>query len=358
MEAKKVVKKAAKSSGKVSKSGVKVSKNERPDTITVEAGKAAPRKNLFNPKEENQVHIIGGHEIKFSNLSKVYWPEEGYTKRDMLNYYYQVAEYIVPYLLDRPQSLNRFPNGINGESFYHKDMTASAPDWIEFFPYHTSDGKDKNYMICKGEADLLYMANLGAIEMNPWNSKALSEDNPDWCIIDIDPTEKNTFDQVIQTAQTTRNVLNELGIDCYVKTSGSTGIHIYLPLEAKYSYDSCQLFARWVATEVHHRLPKFTSIERMTDKRRGKIYVDFLQNRPKATLAAPYAVRPKPGAPVSMPLHWDEVKKGLSIKDFTIKNALVRIKRNGDIFRPVLGKGVNLGAVIKQIQQLQHQSPE
>lgn len=317
--------------------------------IKIEPIKKGDRKSLLNPSEETQVKAIHGHELKFNHLSKVFWPNKGYTKRDLLNYYYQVAPYILPYLKNRPQSLNRFPNGIAGLSFYQKDVTASAPEWIKQFPYRTSQGEDKNYLIVQSEADLLWMANLGAIEMNPWNSTVENPDYPTWCIIDIDPTEKNPFEQVIETAQATKQVLDSLKVEGYCKTSGSTGLHIYIPMGGKYTYDQCQLFGRMIATKVHQALPSFTSIERLTTNRKGKVYVDFLQNRPKATLAAPYSVRPKPGAPVSMPLHWDEVKKGLQQRQFTIKNALQRIKSEGDLFKPVIGKGINLDKAIKAL---------
>lgn len=312
-------------------------------------GSKSSRKTLLNPTEETQVKAINGHALKFTNLSKAFWPKEGYTKRDLLNYYYQVAEYILPYLKDRPQSLNRFPNGIEGKSFYFKDVTATAPEWVNQFPYTTGEGEKKNFLVVEDEASILWMANMGAIEMNPWNSTVHTPDNPDWCIIDLDPTDKNTFEQVIQTAQVTKQILDSLKITGYPKTSGSTGMHIYIPLEAKYSYEECQLFGRLIATHVHQALPKFTSIERMTDKRKGKIYVDFLQNRAKATLAAPYAARPKPGATVSMPLHWEEVKKGLKMSQFNITNAMARIKAEGDIFKPVLGKGVDIAKALKEL---------
>jgi bifunctional non-homologous end joining protein LigD len=311
--------------------------------------KDAGRKTLLNPKDETQVRNINGHELKFTNLSKIYWPKEGYTKGDMLNYYYQVAPYILPYLKDRPQSLNRFPNGINGKSFYHKNVTNSAPSWIRMHPYTTSDGEKKNFLVPEDEASILYMANAGAIEMNPWNSTIFNENDPDWCLIDLDPSDKNNFEQVILTAQKTKQVLDDLGVTGYPKTSGSTGIHIYIPLGAKYNYDQCQLFGKIIATQVHEMLPGFTSIERLTKKRGMKLYVDYLQNRPKATLAAPYSLRPKPGATVSMPLYWEEVKKGLKMKDFTIENAIQRIKREGDIFKPVLGKGIDLDKILKKL---------
>jgi bifunctional non-homologous end joining protein LigD len=307
------------------------------------------RKTLLNPTEETQVKKINGHELKFTNLSKIFWPEEKYTKRDMINYYYQVAPYILPYLKNRPQSLNRYPNGIKGKSFYQKDITGKAPDWIKMEPYTTSEGEDKNFLVPEDEASILYMANAGAIEMNPWSSTIFKEDYPDWCLIDLDPSEKNGFDIVIETAQATKKVLDEMGVISYPKTSGSTGIHVYIPLGAKYSYDQCQMFGRIIATQVHNMLPDITSIERLTKARNNKLYVDFLQNRPKATLAAPYSLRPKPGATVSMPLYWEEVKKGVKMKDFTIKNAMERIKREGDIFKPVLGKGIDLPKILEKL---------
>ena len=216
-------------------------------------------------------------------------------------------------------------------------------------PYTTSEGEDKNFLVPEDEESILYMANAGAIEMNPWNSTIHKEDYPDWCLIDLDPTEKNSFEEVIQVAQTTKKVLDEIGVVGYPKTSGSTGIHVYIPLGAKYTYDQCQLFGRIIATQVNNMLPGITSIERLTKQRKNKIYVDFLQNRPKATLAAPYSLRPKPGAPVSMPLYWEEVKKGLTIKKFNIKNAMARIKTEGDIFKPVLGKGVDLKKIMDKL---------
>ena len=310
--------------------------------------RSVTRSRLLNSQGETQICKIGGHEIRFTNLSKVFWPTEGFTKRDMINYYYEIAPYILPYLKNRPQSLNRYPNGIAGKSFYHKDLTV-APGWVKKFPYTTSEGENKNFMVPTNEAGILYMANLGSIEMNPWNSTIHKPDNPDWCLIDLDPSDKNGFDIVIKVAQATKEVLDNMGVTGYPKTSGSTGIHVYIPLGAKYTYDQCQMFGRIIATQVNNMLPDITSIERLTKARKNKLYVDFLQNRPKATLAAPYSLRPKPGATVSMPLYWEEVKKGLAMKDFTIENAMDRIKSEGDIFKPVLGKGIDLNKILEKL---------
>ncbi|MFB0496770.1 bifunctional non-homologous end joining protein LigD [Mucilaginibacter sp. OAE612] len=314
--------------------------------------KNTDRKTLLNPKDETQVRKICGHELKFTHLSKVYWPEDGVTKRDMFNYYYQVAEYILPYLKDRPMSLNRFPNGIHGPSFYQKDVKGKAPDWItKTFPYTTSEGEHKEYLVGSDESYLLWMASLGCIEMNPWFSRVQSPDNPDYCVIDLDP-DKNTFDQVIAAALEVKKVLDAIDVPSYCKTSGSTGMHIYIPLGAKYDYDQSQMFARLVVGIVHKQIPDYTSLERMVAKRNGKMYLDFLQNRPGATIAGPYSLRPKPGATVSMPLHWDEVKPGLTMKDFTIFNSIDRLKETGDLFKGVLAKGIDLEKTIKKAKSV------
>ena len=314
--------------------------------------KDTDRKTLLNPKDETQVRKICGHELKFTHLSKLYWPQDGITKRDMFNYYYKIAEYILPYLKDRPMSLNRFPGGIHGPSFYQKDVKGKAPDWVtKTFPYTTSDGEHKEYLVGSDEAVLLWMASLGCIEMNPWFSRIQSPDNPDYCVIDLDP-DKNTFDQVIEAAQEVKKVLDAIDVLSFCKTSGSTGMHIYIPLGAKYDYDQSQMFARLIVNIVHDQLPAYTSLERMIANRKGKMYLDFLQNRPGATIAGPYSLRPKPGATVSMPLHWDEVKPGLTMKHFTIHNSPDRLKAEGDLFKGVLGQGIDLEKTIKKAQSI------
>jgi bifunctional non-homologous end joining protein LigD len=247
----------------------------------------------------------------------------------------------------------RHPDGITGFSFFYKNIKGKAPDWVETYDYHSeSDHQDKEYLVAKDEASLLYMASLGAIEMNPWHSRVQSEDYPDWCIIDLDPAKKTSFDQVIEAANVTKEVLDALEVPCYPKTSGSTGMHIYIPLGAKYTYEQSKEFARVIARLVHDQIPSFTSVERVVKNRKGKMYLDFLQNRPQATVSAPYSVRPKPGATVSMPLHWEEVKKGLKMSDFNIHNCLERLQSEGDIFKPVIGKGIDLKKVIDKFEKM------
>ncbi|GGH79572.1 bifunctional non-homologous end joining protein LigD [Filimonas zeae] len=316
-------------------------------------GQKSERKTLLNPSEETQVRKVNGHELTFTNLDKLYWPKEKIAKRELINYYYQVAPYMLPYLKNRPQSLNRFPNGVTGHAFYQKDVTGKVPDWVELFPYHSKDDKeDKNFMVCTDDAGLLYMANLGCIEINPWSSTIDKPDYPDWCIIDLDPGKKTTFNQVIEAARVTHDLLEAAEIPNYCKTSGSTGMHIYIPLAAKYTYEQSKEFARLIVTLVQGQMPSLTSIERQVSARKGKLYLDFLQNRPQATLAAPYSVRPKPQASVSMPLHWEEVQKGLKVTDFTIANAMERLKQQGDLFKPVLGKGIAMQKALSRLQAL------
>lgn len=304
--------------------------------------KTTKRKPILNSKDTTQLRKINNHEIKFTNLNKLYWPIEKITKRDLINYYFQIAPYILPYLNNRPQSLNRYPNGINGKSFYQKDVTGKVPDWIDTYMYHTEENEeDKHFLLGNNEATLLYIINMGCIEINTWSSTVKKPDNPTWCIIDLDP-DQNSFNQVIEAAQVTKQVLDDMQVPCYCKTSGSTGLHIYIPLGNKYTYEQSKEFARIIVTLVNQELPNYTTLERIVANRQGKMYLDFLQNRPQATIAATYSVRPKPGATVSMPLQWDEVKKGLKMKDFNIYNAVKRVDDLGDIFKPVLEKGIDL----------------
>jgi bifunctional non-homologous end joining protein LigD len=349
-KAKEVVKETAEKTKDLTQDILEINEVDKPTLVT--APKRSGKQSLLNPSEETQVKKINGHELKFTNLSKVYWPEEGYTKRDMFNYYYQMAEYILPYLKDRPQSLNRFPGGIHGKSFYQKDVKGKAPDWVKRYPYTTSDGEDKEFAVGNDEATLLWMASLGCIEMNPWFSTVQHPDNPDYCVIDLDPSDSTTFKQVIIAAQEVKKVLDAIGIPGYAKTSGSTGIHIYIPLGAKYLYDQSQMFGKLIVSIVHEQLPDFTSLERQIKNRDGKMYLDFLQNRPGATIAGPYSLRPKLGATVSMPLHWQEVKAGLAMKDFTIKNAIERVRAEGDIFKGALEKDIDMEKALARAQSI------
>ena len=253
----------------------------------------------------------------YTHLDKVFWPEEGYTKKDLLEYYQKISPFILPYLKDRPLTLHRFPNGIKGESFYQKNVTHLPPKGIPTVLIPHSE-KNLRYLYVKNETSLLYVVNLGSIDLNPFNSRINHLDHPDYCVIDLDP-EKIEFEAVIETAQAFYELLSARDIPCYCKTSGASGLHIFLPLAAKYTDEQSKQFAQLLAHLVNQKLPDITSLERMPDKRQGKVYLDCLQNRLGQTVAAAYCVRPLPHAPVSTPLNWSEVKKGLNPTDFTIK---------------------------------------
>ena len=270
----------------------------------------------------------------------------------MLRYYYRMAEYMMPYMKDRPQSLNRFPDGIEGESFYHKNMGGKVDKWLRTFQrISESSSEPKDFLICTDTASLIYMANLGCIEMNPWHSRAQSPLYPDWCVIDLDPGDIS-FEKVIETARVVKDILDSLQVPSFPKTSGSTGIHIYIPLGAKYNYEQSRQLAELIANLVHQELPSFTSLVRNPEKRKDKIYIDYLQNRPIQTICAAYSIRPKPLATVSAPLHWDEVKKGLKVSDFTIHNIYERVNVEGDLFQGVLNKGIDLNSLLKGLTAL------
>ena len=316
------------------------------------AKKIKIEKEWLSKDEENKIVKLNGHELKLTNLDKIYWKKENYTKRDLLNYYYGVAPYMLPYMKDRPQSLNRHPNGISGMSFYQKNVEGKVPDWTETFEeFSESTNENVHYFVCKDEASLIYMANLGCIEMNPWHSTIKRPDSPDYCLIDLDPHEIG-FDKVIETAQAVKRVLDQLRIPSWCKTSGATGLHICIPLGAKYNYDQSRQLAELLVNIVHHEIPAITSVERSPSKRRRKVYLDFLQNRKGQTIACVYSARPKPGATVSTPLFWEEVRKGVSPQNFTIKNLFERLKTEGDIFKPVYEKGIDLKKTLQTIESI------
>jgi bifunctional non-homologous end joining protein LigD len=296
---------------------------------------------------------IGKYNVNLTNQDKIYFPKNKITKGDLVDYYQAVADYILPHLKNRPLSLNRFPNGIGADNFYHKDAGDDTPSWVKTTEvYSESTDKDINYIVCNNRATLAYLNNLGCIDMNPWNSRYTKLDYPDYLVLDLDPSDKNTFDDVIEVAQQIKELLDEIKIEGYCKTSGSTGLHIYIPMGGKYHYDQVKDFAHILMSHTLDRLPEITTLERSLKKReKNQIYLDYLQNRSGQTLASVYSVRPREGATVSMPLEWSEVKKGLKPTDFTIFNALERIEKKGDLFLPVLQKGVNMIKAIERLEE-------
>ena len=296
------------------------------------------------PVENDKDLMIGKTKVKLTNQNKIYFPEDNITKGMVVDYYQQMSEYILPYLKNRPESLKRNPNGIHDSGFFHKDAGEDAPEFVKREKiFSDSANKDIDYIICNDKATLAYLNNLGCIEINPWNSTINNLDKPDYLIIDIDPSEKNTFDQVIETTNAFKTILDKAGATAFCKTSGATGLHIYVPMGKKYLYEPVKDFAHFLCTMVNEMLPEFTSLERNLAKRGNKnIYLDYLQNRRGQTIAAPYSLRPKIGATVSAPLDWPEVKKGMHPGAFTIHNMLARVAKKGDIFSGVLQKGVDI----------------
>ncbi len=310
--------------------------DKSPPEVVVETAKKFPRPGGDTLEAE-------GRTVTVTNPNKVFWPDEGYTKKDLLDYYKKVAWLLVPYLKDRPLTLHRAPDGIAGEKFYQKDVSGlSLPPWVETATIRSvSQDKERIYMLCQNAASLLYLANLGCIEMHPWNSTLRRPRNPDYLVLDLDP-HRAPFSDVVTTTLTFQVLFDELKIDGYPKTSGAAGMHIYIPLAAKYEYDQVRRFAQALSLTVNRQLPQITSLERSPAKRVGKVYLDCLQNGRGRTMAAPYSVRSEPGATVSAPLKWSEVKVGLSPSEFNIRTILKRLDRHGDLFSGVLGPGVDI----------------
>lgn len=314
-----------------------------------------PAKSVTREKKEPVKKVVKEKAIPFevydfiSNVDKIFWDEEGIRKGDLLLYYDQIAPYILPYLKDRPESLKRFPNGIGKPSFFQKNIE-KHPAWLETYKIEHHD-KTINYMVIQDVQSLLFAVNLGCIEIHPWFSRIQNLDNPDFLTFDLDP-ESIDFNAVVETALTLHETLEKIKIPSYCKTSGSRGMHIMVPLEAKYSYEEAKRFSEIIALIVHQKIPEITSLERSPGKRQKKVYIDCYQNNFGQTLAAPYSVRAKPGAPVSTPLEWKEVKKGIDPLDFTLFNTIDRLKKKGDLFKPVLHKGIDLKKTLKEIQKI------
>lgn len=296
--------------------------------IPQEKEKQKIKKNVL-PNSGDKEIIIDGKKIMLTNLEKIYWPDDGYTKKDLIEYYSKMAKYVLPFLKDRPQSLNRFPNGIKEKNFFQKDMK-NLPAWVKTLNiYAESEGKNINYMLCQNEADLIYMANLGCIEINVWNSRKNNLENPDYMVFDIDP-QNLPFSEAVKVAKEAKKILDKLQLSSFCKTSGQRGLHILVPLKDKYSYVQVRQFAQLVSILINKKLPMITSLERKPHLRKNKVYLDYLQNKKGQTMASAYCLRPKPGAPVSTPLLWSELTSGLNPKKFNIKTILKRIKKTGN----------------------------
>jgi bifunctional non-homologous end joining protein LigD len=291
--------------------------------------------------------------VKFSNLDKVFWPEEKYTKGDLIEYYRSMAPWLLPYLKDRPVVLTRYPDGINGKSFYQKDAPGFVPDWIQTIPIWSEDTqRDIQYFVCNDVESLGYLVNLGTIPLHIWMSRIDDLTKPDWCLIDLDPKDA-PFEHVLTLAKTMQQLCDQVEMPAFIKTTGKSGLHIMLPLGRQMTYDQSLKFAMLFARLVTDRHPDIATTQRTISKREGKVYVDAFQNRAGQLMVAPYSVRPSPGAPASMPIEWSELNAKLRNGNFTIVNAKKRMEKLGhDPVIKVLEVKPKLMGVLERLNEL------
>lgn len=290
-------------------------------------------------------------EVQFSNLDKVFWPDEGYTKGDLIAYYRAIAPWLLPYLRNRPLVLTRYPDGIEGKSFFQKDAPEYAQEFVRTVTIWSEESeRELDYFVCDDEASLLYIANMAAIPLHVWASRVGALEHPDWCILDLDPKEAG-FEHVVTVARTIHELCADIGLPCFVKTSGSTGLHVLLPLARQCTYEQSLTLGGLLARVVAAELPEIATVTRAVSKRGAKVYIDYVQNGHGRLLVAPFSVRPIPGAPVSTPLHWREVTPKLDIRKFTIRTAPARMRKlKEDPVRPVLEVKPDLTAALKRLK--------
>ncbi|RZJ65945.1 MAG: DNA ligase D [Flavobacterium sp.] len=287
--------------------------------------------------------------VEFSNLDKVFWPKEKITKGDVIAYYNSISDYILPYLKDRPQSMRRTPDGIKSEGFFQKNVADTAPKWAKTIEIQ-SDSKTEpvTWLLCNDKDTLLYMANIGCIEINPWSSRIKTLDHPDYIIFDLDP-KGAPLKNIVKTAQKVKEILDSLNVPAYIKTSGGNGLHVFIPVKPKYSYEQTRDFSHLISQMVHRDLPTITSLERMPSKRQGKVYLDFLQNGKGKTMASIYSLRPREGAGVSTPLEWDEINDDLDLKAFNINTLPERLEKKGDLWENFFNDAIDLKLLLKSM---------
>jgi bifunctional non-homologous end joining protein LigD len=289
--------------------------------------------------------------FQFTNLTKVFWPAEGYTKADLIEFYRAISPYLLPYLKDRPLVLTRFPDGIEGKSFFQKDAPAYAHDFVRTVRVWSGESqRELNYFVCDSEASLLYIANMAAIPLHIWGSRVATLETPDWCILDLDPKDA-PFVHVVTVARAIRVLCDEIALPCFVKTSGSTGLHVLLPLGRQCTYEQARTLGGLLARVIAAELPEIATITRQVQKRDGRVYLDYVQNGHGRLLAAPFSVRPVPGALVSAPLDWKEVGPKLSLAKFSIRTMPARMEKlAGDPLLPVLDLAPDLVAALGRLK--------
>jgi len=272
---------------------------------------------------------IEGERVSLTSLDRIYWPSEKITKFDLLSYYLNISSHILPFLKDRPAILQRYPRGIKAPMFFQQDLE-SAPAFIKTVRLTNQEGRQLDYAVYTTVGSLLHFVNLGTIEQHPWHSTVKHLDKPDYLMLDLDPKQA-PWKNVLKVALVCKEVFDELGLPAFPKTSGSSGIHVYLPLKPKHDYRKIAAVAEALASEVAQRAPKIATIQRSLAKRqKQQVYVDAMQNARGKTIAASYSARAKPAATVSMPLTWKQIDKGVKISDFTIKNVPGLIEKSGD----------------------------
>jgi bifunctional non-homologous end joining protein LigD len=288
---------------------------------------------LTLPTAVSQHLLINDRQIPIKNLDKPFWPTEGFTKGDIMEFYISIWPYLAPHLKDRPLSLVRYPEGIEGQFFYQKNFP-NPPLWVETIPVESED-RIVNYVMANNLETLIWSVNLGSIEIHPWLSTRENLDFPTYIIFDLDPMAPATFREAVQVALALKSVTDHLKLQTFPKISGATGIHIYLPIKPQYTYQETSTFVKHLGEAVINVLPELATNERRVQDRTGKIYIDHLQNLKGKTIASVYSLRPFPGAPVSMPVTWTELPQ-VEPKSFSIKTALARLAATGDLFAPLL----------------------
>jgi bifunctional non-homologous end joining protein LigD len=297
-----------------------------------------PPKPFVIPKTETDVTLaFGDREVRLTNLNKIFWKNLGLTKRDLLQYYADISPYLIPHIAERAMVMKRYPNGADGDFFYMKRAPAPRPDWIEICPIMHSEMV--HFPIVQDLPSLLWLINLGCIDLNPWYARCDDTDRPDFLHFDLDPGPGADFNKVSEVALRVRDILSVLKMPTYAKTTGSKGIHVYIPIVRGPLQKEVWTFAKAIAIELEARHPDIITAEYRKVKRpHGRVLVDYNQNAWGRTLASIYSIRPTPVASVSTPVTWDEVERGVKIEDFRIDNVVARVKKVGDLWKPVLGK--------------------
>lgn len=277
---------------------------------------------------------VGSRQLTVTNLDKPLWPADGLTKADLIAYYLQVAPVMLPHLAERPLVLTRYPDGSDGKSFYQKDLPEGAPPWAGVFPFAHGE-RTVHYVLAREPADLVWLANLAAIEIHAWLSRTARPAEPDYAVIDLDPAAGAGADDVRQVALLAREVLDRLRLCGVPKHSGATGLHIFVPLAPGHTFSQAADFVHSLGRLLRQVYPDKVTLERSVAKRAGKVYVDYLQNGQGKTMTAVYSLRPRPGAPLSAPLSWEEIAAG-PLPRVTLREVGRRLAAVGDLFAPAL----------------------